>query len=127
MAEAYSTRRKAESFARRSKRDVVRASVFRTRSSAGGPQRLIRRTSNTSPIAAATALLPQLRDVALRLQVVYSTCVTAQLALEGQHAERDRDIARCLRMGVSEPVTKEVERIGAIIAEVGGATHESFP
>jgi hypothetical protein len=73
------------------------------------------------------AFLVQLRDVALRLEVIYSTCVTARLALEGQHTERDRSIARCLRMGVSEPVTKEVERIGTIIAEVGGTTCESLP
>jgi hypothetical protein len=45
------------------------------------------------------------------LSVIYSCCVTAELALEGQNADRDRDIPTALRAQVSELVGRQVEKL----------------
>jgi hypothetical protein len=85
----------------------------------------MKRSSLTSPAASTAELLAQLHEITLRLKVVYSTCVTAQLALEGSNSEQDRDIARCLRLGVSEAVTRQVDRIETMIEQVCGTMQES--
>jgi uncharacterized protein YdaL len=54
------------------------------------------------------------------LSVIYSNCVTAQLALEGQNADRDRDILTVLRMHVAEPVSRQVEKLDLLVVELGG-------
>jgi hypothetical protein len=46
--------------------------------------------------------------------------VTAELALEGQNADRDRDILIALRMQVSEPVSRQVEKLDSLVVELGG-------
>jgi hypothetical protein len=63
----------------------------------------------------------QLREVSRLLSVIYSSCVTAEFALEGQNADRDRDILTALRMHVSEPVSRQVERLDLLVSELGGA------
>jgi hypothetical protein len=53
--------------------------------------------------------------------------VTAELALEGQNADRDRDILMALRMQVSEPISRQVEKLDLLIVELGGVAREVRP
>jgi hypothetical protein len=45
--------------------------------------------------------------------------VTAELALEGQNADHDRDILAMLRMHVSEPMSRQVEKLDSLVVELG--------
>lgn len=125
MAEVHITRRKAKS--------SRLGAVDRHRD--GGRPRIQRRKGSfaRSPGHRSTALglrhssvqlISQLREVSRALSVVYSCCVTAELALEGQNADRDRDILTALRMQVSEPVSRQVEKLDSLVVELGGAVRE---
>jgi len=61
------------------------------------------------------ALLVQL---VRRLEGVYAVCVTAETALAAQNADRDAEIARCLRAGVSETIAAELQRVRKTIARL---------
>ena len=52
-----------------------------------------------------------LNFVVARLRTVFGTVVTAELALRAQAAERDIEIADCLREGVSAPLGAQLERL----------------
>ena len=52
-----------------------------------------------------------LTALAHRLDDVYAICVTAETALTAQNADRDTEIARCLRAGVSDVISAELRRI----------------
>jgi hypothetical protein len=103
MAERYSTRRKAKS-------------------SVGTPNALKRQVTRRKPSSEATSGSTadnrepalRLREVACILNVVYSTCVTVELALKGQNADQDCDILAMLRMSVAEPVSRQAERLHLI-------------
>jgi hypothetical protein len=128
MAEAHSTRRKAKSSRlgsldrhrdgkrlRTQRRKVSLARSHGHRSTAPGFR-------GSSP-----QLISELREVSRVLSVIYSSCVTAQLALEGQNADRDRDILTVLRMHVSEPVSRQVEKLDLLVVELGGVAREVRP
>ena len=53
----------------------------------------------------------RLELIVLRLRVMFGTAVTAELALRQQGAERDVEIADCLRAGVSEPLSGAIEQL----------------
>ncbi len=95
MADAHSTRREQAGSARREARE------------AGGSKRL-----------RSTQIAGELEQMALTLTVVYSTCVVAELALQGQKADRDMDVLATLRHHVSRPVSREIERLSALAAEL---------
>ena len=99
MAELHSTHRKAQSSRLRSvdqRWSVERPGLHRQRAS---------RPSFVNGPTTSAQLIAQLREVSRLLSVIYSTCVTAELALQGQNADRDRDILAMLRIHVSEPLT----------------------
>ena len=50
----------------------------------------------------------------MRLRVVFGTAITAELALRQQGAERDVEIADCLRAGVSEPLAGAIEQLAGL-------------
>jgi hypothetical protein len=127
MATLYSTRRKAESTARRGKRRYTEMATVRTRRGAARRTQLTKHSSHSTLVASVPELVAQLREIVLRLEAVYSTCVTSQLALKGQNSEQDHDIARCLRLGVSDAVSMQVKRITEIIARLDGMARESAP
>lgn len=85
-----------------------------------------RKTKSGSPRSSAH-MVSQLREVSRLLSVIYSTCVTAELALEGQGADRDRDILAMLRTHVSEPVSRQIERLDSIVVGLGGTAEEARP
>ncbi len=119
MAELYSTRRKAKSSRLRS--DDRPRSVER-------PRLHPHRASRSSFIDGSTTsvqLIAQLREVSRLLTVIYSTCVTAELALQGQNADRDRDILAMLRIHASEPISRQVEKLDSLVDELAGVTQEA--
>lgn len=65
------------------------------------------------------ALVSNLELVLARLRTVFGTAVTAELALRGQGAERDGEIADCLRGGVSGPLADQIEQLAAFVAHPG--------
>ena len=125
MAGAHSTRRKAKSSRLGSldrRRDGKRLHMQRQKESLVGPYR---NRSTASRLRHSSAqLISQLREVSRLLTVIYSSCVTAELALEGQNADRDRDILTALRMHVSEPVSRQVEKLDLLVVELGGTAQE---
>ena len=58
-----------------------------------------------------------LNFVVARLRTVFGTAVTAELALRAQGAERDSEIADCLREGVSVPLATQLERLSRIVEQ----------
>ena len=128
MVEAHSTRRKAKSSRFGSldrRRDGKRLGPQRQK---GSSARSHRHRSTTLRLRHSNAqLISQLREVSRALSIIYSCCVTAELALEGQNADRDRDILMALRMQVSEPVSRQVERLDLLVVELGGAMREVRP
>jgi hypothetical protein len=60
-----------------------------------------------------------LREMALRLEVLFATCVTVRLALEGQSAAQDEEIARCLMYQVTGPLWQELEKLQAMARSLG--------
>jgi hypothetical protein len=125
MAGAHSTRRKAKSSPLGSldrRRDGKRLQIHRQKASLA---RSYRHRSTAPRLRHSSAhLISQLREVSRLLGVIYSSCVTAELALEGQNADRDRDILTVLRMHVSEPVSRQVERLDLLVVELGGVARE---
>lgn len=67
-------------------------------------------------------IVNELKAVAWRLTAAYCSCITVQAALEGQMAEQDGEFARCLRSGVSDPVSRQVERLQALAERVSGTS-----
>jgi hypothetical protein len=57
----------------------------------------------------------RLVEIAHRLEVLYSTCVTVELALKGQNGDQDEDIARCLMRNVTEPLHDQTAALQAIV------------
>ena len=128
MAGVHSTRRKAKSSRLGSldrHRDGGRPCTQRRKGS------LARSSGHRSTAPglrhSSAQLISQLREVSRVLSVIYSCCVTAELALEGQNADRDRDILTALRMQVSEPVSRQVERLDLLVVQLGGAARDVRP
>ena len=76
---------------------------------------LRRRSKARSPESAGRrwgeAQVASLQLLVVRLRTVFGMAITAELALRAQGAERDVEIADCLRGGVSEPLAGEIERL----------------
>lgn len=66
------------------------------------------RVRTRGPIRLPDGRLRQLSLLALRLRVIYGIAVSAELALRQQGAERDPEIADCLRGGVCDPIAEEI-------------------
>jgi len=71
-------------------------------------------------------LVKELTDVALRLDAARSTCITVQVALEGQAADYDAEFACCLRRNVSDAISVQVDRIRALVGRLGGTLPEAL-
>ena len=114
MAELHSTRRKAKSSRLRSverRRSAERPGLHHQRAS------LSQSSLNYRPTT-PEQLITQIREVSRLLNDIYSTCVTAELALQGQNADHDRDIVAMLRMHVSEPIGRQVENLDSLVSEL---------
>ena len=131
MAGAHSTRRKAKSSRLGSldrRGDGNRLRILRIRRQKGSLARSHEHRSTAPRLRRSNAqLISQLREVSRLLGVIYSSCVTAELALEGQNADRDRDILTALRIHVPEPVSRQVEKLDLLVVELGGTAQEVRP
>jgi hypothetical protein len=127
MAEKHFTQRNAGSSARPPAARKRPAKGRRTPSSATSSRGSSRRPAKANSTTQSRDLASSLRDIASALNTVYSTCVTAQLALKGQNADQDYDILAALRMNVTEPVSRQVERLNSIAQSLAGDTREACP
>src|SRR3984957_7256680 len=105
MVNKHSTRRKPRSTSRPQNRGTPAPSPAR-------------RHRTSTPRARNTALIPQLREIAHSLRGVYSSCITAELALQSQNADRDPEIRRALHMNVSSPVSHEADKLDALLVDL---------
>lgn len=64
--------------------------------------------------------------LASKLRVIYGTALAVELALRKQNAERDIDIAECLRAGVCDVIADQEQAIRSLLVECG-APPESLP
>ena len=76
---------------------------------------------------AADADAGRLELLILRLRVMFGTAITAELALRHQGAERDVEIADCLRAGISEPLAGAIEHLAAMGRRERRITGDSGP
>lgn len=60
-----------------------------------------------------------LADIARCLKVIGAVAVTAEIALRTQNCEQDADIAVCLRHGVVDALTVQIERVNRLCRPVG--------
>jgi hypothetical protein len=128
MAEPHSARRNAKTSRLRPGDHRRSAKRLQMQTQMASSTRSSRHRSTRASLAHSDVhLISQLREVSQLLSVIYSTCVTAELALQGQHADRDRDILITLRMHVSEPVSRQVENLSSLILQLGGEVTEARP
>ena len=106
-------------------------SVERRSSGSRPARRSARRSIAREPRAGSRReVSPSLWSLALivaRLRVVFGTAVTAELALRAQGAERDLEIADCLREGVSVPLVAQMERLSRLAERERRVTVGSVP
>jgi hypothetical protein len=76
--------------------------------------------------SAGPALRRSLRDIERRLEVAYATCVTAEQALLAQNCEHDREIALCLRWGVSDAISQQQHRLRTASSSLSGPADGSL-
>ena len=76
---------------------------------------------------AADADARRLEFLIQRLRVIFGTAITAELALRRQCAERDVEIADCLRAGVSEPLAGAIEQLAVLGRRERRITADSGP
>jgi hypothetical protein len=119
MANPHSTRLKAETSPRQANRGRAPISAARRmRSHDPFVRNPLKIGTTTRPSRMAPKWIVELQQIARALGGVYSSCVTAQLALQGQNAEQDRDIMWTLRMQVSEPVSRQLETLDVVVREL---------
>lgn len=80
----------------------------------------------TTSFPAGTELSDRLLEKARVLQVVYATCVTVEAALLYQDAECDVEIARCLRIHVTEVVARQAEELLRLARRLGAAQPDTI-
>ena len=64
-------------------------------------------------------LIREIRLLALRLEVIYRTAVTVEMALRYQNADQDADFADCLRHSVGEAVWELSEKTHGLSKRFG--------
>lgn len=73
------------------------------------PRSVAERPAAKEP-SATEVLIREIRLLALRLEVIYRTAVTVEMALRYQNADQDADFADCLRHAVCEAVWEQSEK-----------------
>lgn len=97
----------------------MRAKITRRRVRRSPPKSNERRRSPTE-----RHVVEELKLIALTLEAVLATTITAQTALESMSVDVDSDIACCLRRNVSDQITGLMEKLGSLIKLHGGALPE---
>lgn len=79
------------------------------------------------PTEHASDVVRGLVMVALRLKVIYGTALAVELALRKQDAEQDVDMAECLRSGVCNPISEQVDTMRTLVERFGAQLPEPLP
>lgn len=119
MAEASSNHRKRGSLARRRQGERRRSRVtdrFRLHKAS----RANRSRPSSRDDSRRMQIVSELQEMMFVLRLAYCTCIVAELALQGQNADHDRDVVTTLRHNVSEPVSRQVERLSALTSRLRG-------
>jgi hypothetical protein len=100
----------------RGARTIVRSGGNRSRTH---PSPRPRRKPARNPFASKAGprgrdLQDPLADITRRLKVIGAVAVTAEVALRTQNCEQDADIADCLRHGVVDALTTQIERLSRL-------------
>lgn len=115
-----------------------RKSIRRTRQSdrAGGTNHRRTRPDNAvnqrparskRPVQSSRSDLQlRLASLALKLKAIYGTALAVELALRKQNAERDVDLAECLRAGVCDVIAEQDQTIRSLLVGCG-VPPESVP
>lgn len=77
--------------------------------------------------SATEVLIREIRLLALRLEVIYRTAVTVEMALRYQDADQDADFADCLRHAVCEAVWEQSEKAHGLSKRLSRARVEDRP
>ena len=62
----------------------------------------------------------ELAEIAASLRFISGTALAVEKALRQQKAEHDVDLADCLRFGVVDPATLQMERAESLVKRLGG-------
>ena len=73
------------------------------------PRSVAERLAAKGP-SATEVLIREIRLLALRLEGIYRTAVTVEMALRYQNADQDADFADCLRHAVCEAIWEQSEK-----------------
>lgn len=71
--------------------------------------------------------LRQLTTLTRRLRGIYGVALTAELALRGQGADQDAEIADCLRIGVCDPIDEQIHQLEALALALRADPPEAAP
>jgi hypothetical protein len=72
-------------------------------------------------------LIAQLHLLALRLEVIYGTAASVEMALRYQNAENDTDLAECIRHAACSPIWTQAEKAHALVERVRSAHAGRLP
>ena len=118
MAKAHFTHHRAQSSAHRGRRAPDRMSPSVARRSDVVRSRGRRPRVTSSPDPRRMEVAAELQRVAGALKVVYSACVTTELALRGQNADMDYEISVALHHDVTDAVSREAEKLSALVSRL---------
>jgi len=79
-----------------------------------------RKSLKSKADALGRRLQDSLADIVRHLEVISAVAVTAEVALRAQNCEQDADIALCLRHGVVDALTTQIERMSRLSASAPG-------
>jgi hypothetical protein len=78
------------------------------------PRKPARNPSTSKPGSRGFDRPNPLAEITRRLEVIGAIAITAEVALRTQNCEQDADIAKCLRHGVVDALSTQIERIGRL-------------
>jgi hypothetical protein len=69
----------------------------------------------------------ELTELAASLRFISGTALAVEKALRHQNAEHDVDLADCLRSGVVDPASLQMERAESLVKRLGGRLPRATP
>jgi hypothetical protein len=92
----------------------------RTHPSARSRRKAPRKSLKAKAGALDRSLQDSLTDIARHLEIIGAVAVTAEVALRAQNCEQDADIALCMRYGLVDALTTQIERMRRLSASTPG-------
>ena len=76
--------------------------------------------TNPPDVEKLSAAVREIKNIAITLGAVYSASVALRLALQGQNAEEDLELAQCVRLQISNVIDDLIERLVGVGRRLGG-------